>query len=171
VPLPLTIKIVPDSDPLDNHHTWIDDINDILECFYCLSGDECYLNLPADLQADNPLDMEIIKEQQVLDNKLQKQVRKYPERYTTKRISNIEGIICHIKPGDAETNWKIALPQLLLQPTIKWFHQVKGHPGSKQLMMQICSCYYHSDLRGLIDRFHYEHCQQTKSVVNNMDSY
>ena len=38
----------------------------------------------------------------------------------------------------------------------------KGHPGSKRLMMHIGSCYYHSNLRGLIDRFHCEHCQQNK---------
>ena len=155
-------EIADDSDPLDNHHIWIDDIRDIIDCFACLAEDDCYLNLPSDLQADNPLDMETIKEQQQQDEILQKRVQKYSDRYTTKRIGNVEDIICHVKPGDDKANWKIALPQSLIQPTIKWFHQVTGHPGSKRLMMQVSSRYYHSNLRRQIDKFHCEHCQRNK---------
>jgi transposase InsO family protein len=155
-------EIADDSDPLDNHHIWIDDIRDIIECFACLHEDDCYLNLPSDLQADNPLDMETIKEEQEKDEILKKRVQKYSDRYTTKRISNVDDIICHIKPGDDKSNWKIALPQSLLLPTIKWFHQVTGHPGSKRLMMQIGARYYHSELRHKIDKFHCEHCQRNK---------
>ena len=155
-------EIADDSDPLDNHHIWIDDIRDIIECFTCLHEDDCYLNLPSDLQADNPLDMETIKEEQEKDEILKKRVQKYSDRYTTKRIGNVDDIICHIKPGDDKSNWKIALPQSLLLPTIKWFHQVTGHPGSKRLNMQIGARYYHSELRHKIDKFHCEHCQRNK---------
>ena len=80
--------------------------------------------LPADLQVDNPLDMETVKEQQLQDNDLQKHMKKYPDRYTTKRIGNIDGIISYTKPGDEKSNWKIALPKSLLQPTIKMYHLV-----------------------------------------------
>ena len=63
---------------------------------------------------------------------------------------------------ETRSNWKIALPQSLLLPTIKWFHQVTGRPGAKRLHLQIGSRYYHSNLRGLIDKFHWEHCQRNK---------
>ena len=53
-------EITSNSDPLDNYHTWIDDIKDILDCVSCLPEEECYLNLPADLQENNPLDMETV---------------------------------------------------------------------------------------------------------------
>jgi hypothetical protein len=47
----------------------------------------------------------------------------------------------------------------MLQPTIRWFCQITGHPGSKRLHMQISSHYYHRDLRRLIDTHKCDHCQ------------
>lgn len=155
-------SIVPDIDPLNNHHSWIDDIKEIIDCFNCLDAEDSFLNIPSKMDEENPLDMETIKEQQASDATLQRRILSYPDRYTTKRIGTVEGIVCHIKPGDEPSNWKIALPQSLLSPTIKWFHQVTGHPGAKRLHLQIGARYYHSDLRGLIDKFRCEHCQRNK---------
>jgi len=121
-------EIASNSDPLDNHHSWIDDIKDVIECFSCIVDEECFLNLPSDMDDDNPLDLEAVKEEQANDQALQNRVAKYPDRYLTKRIGEVDSIICYRKPGDDPTNWKIALPQALLLPTIKWFHQVTGHP-------------------------------------------
>jgi hypothetical protein len=45
--------------------------------------------------------------------------------------------LCYTKPGDNLSNWKIALPKELITPTVKWYHQVTGHPGSKRLYEQI----------------------------------
>jgi hypothetical protein len=84
-----------------------------------------------------------IKEQQDIDDALLQHATKYVDQYRHKCISTIDDILCCIKPGDPSNNWKIALPKSLLQPTIKWFHQVTGHPGSKRLFMQISSQYYH----------------------------
>jgi hypothetical protein len=50
----------------------------------------------------------------------------------------------------------------MLQPTIWWFHQITGHPGSKRLHMQISSCYYHHDLQRLINKYKCNHCQRYK---------
>ena len=62
---------------------------------------------------------------------------KYPEWYTHKTIRDVDDIVCYIKPGDNPANWKIALPEDLIKPTIKWYHQVTGHPGSKRLYGQL----------------------------------
>ncbi len=65
----------------------------------------------------NPLDMENIKEQQDTDDALLQHATKYADQYTRKRIGTIDDILCYIKPD----NCKIALPNSLLQPIIKWF--------------------------------------------------
>ncbi len=74
----------------------------------------------------------------------------------------MDDILCHVKPGDPPANWWIALPKLMLQPSIWWFHQISGHPGSKCLHTQISTCYYHHDLWCLIDNDHCDHCQCNK---------
>ncbi len=102
-----------------------------------IGKEECYLNLPPDSVVDNPLDMDAIKEQQEADNELQNQAAKYADRYIRKSVSAVDNVLCYVKPGDPPANWKIALPRPMLQLTIRWFHEITGHPGSKRLHMQI----------------------------------
>jgi len=73
-------NIATESDPLNNHHKWVDDIKEIVDYYECLVEEDSFLNLPSDMDEDNPLNMETIKEQQAIDALLQKQVKKYPER-------------------------------------------------------------------------------------------
>ena len=113
-----------------------------MECLAHLPDKECYLNLPPDSAIDNPLDMEMIKEQQDADNNLQCQVTTYADRYVRKSISSVDNVLCYVKPGDPLAHWKIVLPKSMLQPAICWFHQITGHPGSKRLHMQVSSRYY-----------------------------
>ncbi len=53
-----------------------------------------------------------------------------------KTIDDVEDILCHTKPGDNAANWKIELPEDLILPTIKWYHHVTGHPGSKIVLSE-----------------------------------
>jgi hypothetical protein len=104
---------------------------------------------------NNPLDMENIKEQQDTDTALLQHATKYADQYAHKRIGTIDDILCYIKLGDPPNNWKIALPKSLLQQTIKWFHQVTGHPGRKRLYMQISiSWYNHRNIHLLVGKNH-----------------
>ncbi len=135
----------------------------MLECFKGLPAKECYLNLPDDMVDTNPLDMVTVKEQQDADDALLQHATKYAYQYKHKHISTIDDILCYIKPGDPPNNWNISLPKSLLQPTIKWFHQVTDHPGRKRLFMQISSQYYHRDIWSFNDKFHFDkHCQRNK---------
>jgi hypothetical protein len=59
------------------------------------------------------------------------------DNYTHKHVSAVDDVLCYIKPGDPPENWKIALPQILLKPTIEWFYHMTGHSGNKCLHMQI----------------------------------
>jgi hypothetical protein len=65
-------------------------------------------------------------------------------------------------PGDDPSNWKIALPNELIRPTVNWYHQVTGHLGSKRLYEQIHQRYHNRDLRTYIDNFYCEFCQRNK---------
>jgi hypothetical protein len=80
---------------------------------------------------DNPLDLENIKEKQDEDNDLQQSLTKHPDWYSRKNINDVNDILCYTKTGDNAANWKIVLPKDLILPTIRWYHQVTGHPGSK----------------------------------------
>ncbi len=96
-------------------------------------SDQCYLNLPEDMVEDNPLDLDNIKERQDDNDRLTQSTVKHPTWYSSKTINDVEDILCYTKPGDNAANWRIALPEDLILPTIKWYHQVTGHPGSKRL--------------------------------------
>jgi hypothetical protein len=54
------------------------------------------------------------------------------------------------------------LPKDLIVPTIRWYHQVTGHPGSKRLYQYIHQQYYNRDLCRLVDNFKCNYCQRNK---------
>ncbi len=54
------------------------------------------------------------------------------------------------------------LPKDLIVPTIRWYHQVTGRPGSKRLYQHIYQQYYNRDLRRLVDNFKCNCCQRNK---------
>jgi hypothetical protein len=121
---------------------------------FCDSNAEhCYLNLPEDMVEDNPLDLENIKEKQDGDNDLQQSFTKHPTWYSHKNINDVNNILCYTKPDNNAANWKIVLPKDLIIPTIRWYHQVTGHPGSKRLYHHIHQRYYNCDLCRLFDNF------------------
>ncbi len=91
----------------------------LLSYTYDSTVEQRYLNLPEDMAEDNPLDLENIKERQDHDEKIMQSTVKYLEWYTRKTINDVDDILCYIKPGDNPANWKIALPEDLIKPTIK----------------------------------------------------
>jgi hypothetical protein len=105
--------------------------------FYDLNAEHCYLNLPEDMVENNPLDLENIKEKKDEDNDLQQSLAKHPTWYSHKNINDIDNILCYTKPDDNAAKWKIVLPKDLIVPTIRWYHQVTGHRGSKRLYQHI----------------------------------
>ncbi len=131
--------------------------------------EQCYLNLPKDMVEDNPLDLGNIKERQDHDEKLMQLIVKYPEWYSRKTINDVDDILCYTKPGDNPANWKIALPEDLIKPTIKWYHQVTELPGSKRLYGQLQQRYYHRDLRRMVDNLNCDFCQRHRLDIP--DSY
>ena len=127
-------------DPFDCYFLFTDD-REMTKCFVHLPEEECYLNLPPDSVINNPLDMDAIKEQQDADNELQNQASKCADCYIHKSVSAVDDVLCYVKPGNPLANWKIAVPRSMLQPTIFWFHEITGHPGSKHLSARFVQCH------------------------------
>ena len=72
----------------------------------------------------------MIEEGQLQDLQLQDWKHRHPTQFITKQSGNETELINHVKPRDnSDTEWKIVLPEAQIEPVIKWFHQVLGHPG------------------------------------------
>ncbi len=89
---------------------------------------------------------------------------KYPDNYVNLQLDdNIDDVICY-KKDPAQPNSKIALPKSMVVDTIKWFHQVMGHPdpGEKKLHEALNQCYHHLKLCYHNDRLKCNDCQKYK---------
>jgi hypothetical protein len=94
---------------------------------------ECYLNLHVTPHPnENPLSYAHIYELQQQDKQLLALQVKYPYNYVNLLLDdNLNDIIC-CKKDPTQPNWKIALPESMIVDTVKWFHQVMGHPDEKR---------------------------------------
>ncbi len=54
------------------------------------------------------------------------------------------------------------LPESIIVDTVKWFHQVMGHPGEKRLRETLNQRYHHPKLRYHIDKLKCKNCQKYK---------
>ena len=145
---------------IDQYYSGILD-EDIGDCL------ECYLNLPdSDNPEQNPLSYAYIREQQQADAKLLAVQQKFSQNYFYKCLdSDVEDIICYVKPHDDPiTQWRIALPESMLEETVHWFHQVMGHPGQDRLRYTLQDRYHHYLLRRTIDKYKCEDCLRHKLV-------
>ena len=122
----------------DEFHSTLDD-DELLDCF---------LSLPVMSEpAENPLNYKHISNSQKTCADLAKAREKHPERYLDKMMEDNVKVVCHVKPGDDPgTQWKIALPTAMIEPTISWFHNVLGHPGTGRMRDFMTTRYYHRDM-------------------------
>ncbi len=130
---------------------------DVWECI------ECYLNLPDTPHPDeNPLNFAHIHELQQQDEQLLALQVKNPDNYVNLQLDdNIDDIICY-KKDPTQPSWKIALPESMVVDTVKWFHQVMGHPGEKRLQETLNQCYHHPRLHYHIEKLKCKDCQKYK---------
>ena len=140
--------------------------NDNVESFASLLDEpsvfDCFVNLPQIPQQQNPLNYVVLQQNQIADAQLQTLLRDNPQRYQLRDFGDVQ-LICYVKDGDDPlTQWKIALPENMIQHTMIWFHHVIGHPGNNRLRDTIQARYYHPSLRKKIDEFQCGICEQHK---------
>jgi hypothetical protein len=131
--------------------------DDVWECI------ECYLKLPGIPHPDeNLLNYAHICELQQQDKQLLALQVKYPDNYDNLQLDdNVDDIICY-KKDPTQPNWKIALPESMVVDTVKWFHQVMGHPGEKRLRERLNQHYYHPRLHYHIEKLKCKDCKKYK---------
>ncbi len=106
-----------------------------------------FLNLPTTVPKESPLDYEWIREQQQADEALLTKYRKNPQRFFYKTFYDDFRLLCYHKPVlNKEKQWKFAMTASMIKPTIRWFHAILGHPGSKRLQLALQLQFYHEDL-------------------------
>ena len=119
---------------IDNTFYSLLDNPEIAECLLALPHDEYYVNLPTATGSESPLDLEALKEKQNADKELQTLLKKRPKQFFKRQIGEIEDVAVYVKEGEnPKTQWRIALPKVMVKPTVEWFHLVTGHPGQKKL--------------------------------------
>jgi hypothetical protein len=124
---------------------------------------ECYLNLPDTPHLDeNPLNYAHICELQQQNKQLLALQVKYQDNYVNLQLDgDVDDIICY-KKDPTQPNWKMMLHKSMLVDTVKWFHQVMGHPGEKRLQEKLNQRYYHPRLCYHIDKLKCKDCQKHK---------
>jgi hypothetical protein len=111
---------------------------------------------------ENPLNYAHICELQQQDEQLLALQVKYPDSYVNLQLDdNVDDIICY-KKDPTQPNWKIVLPESMVVDTVKWFHQVLGHPGKKRLQDTLNQCYHHPRLHCNIDKLKCKYYQKYK---------
>jgi hypothetical protein len=112
---------------LDQEYSGLYDEN-LWECI------ECYRNSPdTPHPEENLLNYAHICELQQWDEQLLALQVKYPNNYVNLQPDDdVNDIICYMK-DPTQPNWEISLPESMVVDSVKWFHQVIGHPGEKRL--------------------------------------
>ena len=73
----------------------------------------------------------------------------------------MDDIICY-KKDPTQDNWNIALPETMVVDTIRWFHQIMGHPGENRLSELLKQWYHHPSLCQHIEQLKCTDCQKYK---------
>jgi hypothetical protein len=123
---------------------------------------ECYLKPENPNPDKNPLNYSHICELQQQDKQLFALQVKYPGNPVNLQLDdNVDDIICY-KKDPTQPSWKIALPESMVVDTVKWFHQVMGHPGEKRLREMLNQGYHQPKLHYHIDKSKCKDCQKYK---------
>ena len=138
---------------------------------------ECFLNLPEIIPGANetvpsPLNFEWLQLKQNQDATIQDWVQRHPQIFQTRAFTENVDLVTYVKQGDnPDMDWKIVIPENIINQVIKWFHQVLGHPGNKRMRYTIQERYYHPNLRSYIDKFVCETCQKINYLEDSLVFY
>jgi hypothetical protein len=143
------------NDPLNNFYSMAIDDSDLLDCF---------VHLPDQSGIEFVLDYETIADAQIRDAELQQLVVSHPQWYVHKMLAPDLSVYCYIKEPNAQ--WKIYLPNELLDPAINWYHLALSHIGSTRLYETITMNFYNKKLKNKIEDIvsRCDPCQRYKLV-------
>ena len=89
------------------------------------------LNLPSYQYNDNPLIMIKIANHQQIDQYLMQNAQLNPVHFPVKIINNVMVVYYCKQITITDNQWRIAIPPLMIDDVIRWYHLVLGLPGSQ----------------------------------------
>ena len=92
---------------------------------------ECLLNLTSYQYNDNPLIMIKIANHQQIDQYLMQNAQLNPVHFPVKIINNVMVVYYCKQITITDNQWRIAIPPLMIDDVIRWYHLVLGLPGSQ----------------------------------------
>ena len=105
-----------------------------------------------------------MREEQLNNTDLQDRIQKVPEVYVEKTLGKDVQLTCYVKPGnDPLKQWKVYLPDSMLENTVHWFHLALGHPGASRLKALISARYHNPRLHSVIQKYQCEDCRKYKA--------
>ena len=107
---------------------------------------ECLINLPSYQDLINPLTMVNIYNHQMQDKALMQDAVNCSKIYQIRTINQIGMISVRANVTQAIQNWRIFLPDSLINKTVQWYHLVLGHCGTTRLYNSIRTRFYHPQL-------------------------
>jgi transposase InsO family protein len=110
-----------------------------------------------DEQGRHPFHFQTIREYQQQSPALLEAALNAPGRYQTKQFNGID-VICFLPEGQP-LNWKIAIPDNMLNKLVAWYHETLVHAvGMERLKETINSHFHHPRLREAVRR-HIQNCE------------
>ena len=112
------------------------------------------LFLPFEYKGESPLNLEKIREEELNDTDLQDCIQRAPAVYVEKTLGKDVQLTCYVKPGDDPLKqWKVYLPDSMLENMVHWFHLALGHPGASRLKASISARYHNPRLSAIIQKY------------------
>jgi hypothetical protein len=106
------------------------------------TNNECHVNNPPIQQLQYPIDYNTIAQNQQQDASLLQAFRNNPNRFTIKKIIDID-IIVHTTNNGQQ---KICIPEKSFVPITVWYHLTLMHPGQNKLFDTIKQHFDHPKL-------------------------
>ena len=103
-----------------------------------------------DPRGRHPFHFDTIHQYQQESSTLTDLIKTSPDRYFTKDLENLP-IICRRDTQNIDTHWKIMIPNAMLEPLVKWYHEVTIHStGMDRLEALIRRHFFHPNLRHVV---------------------
>ena len=104
----------------------------------------CFVNLPADEPEQLfPLAYDLLQQRQQQDQRVQALLND-PVRYELLPFADNVQLVCR-KGEQLHDPFRIVIPDALLQPIVRWYHERLGHAGSTRLFETISALFYHGE--------------------------
>jgi hypothetical protein len=121
-------------------------------------AEESHLNVPATAEMQCPVSLSRIAQHQQTDQLLMHHHLQNQAKFPIKTI-NGEALICY-SPTNSPNDWRICIPQALIQDTLRWYHLVLV--GTDRLYSTIKRRFYLPNLRNLCNTLVCDACQPFK---------